>query len=173
MDGHIWTRGTPMWECSSLASVQHSTLFFPSMQAQSPGSGHYPLQLDPGLPAGQTTGCENQHKHILQSDSTQGSPRAVSSALCCTPCSPTNWLNTGVPQGCVLSPLMYFLFTCVPFYNINSIIKFADDTTNTGIVVPGQPLPQRQQNKKVLIVDFRKYSSRSTSTGPAVESPTC
>lgn len=40
-------------------------------------------------------------------------------------------LNTWAPQGCVLSPLLYSLFThnCVAMYTSNSIIKFADDTT--------------------------------------------
>jgi hypothetical protein len=40
-------------------------------------------------------------------------------------------INTGAPQGCVLSPLPYYLFThdCVAMHASNSIIKFADDTT--------------------------------------------
>ena len=38
---------------------------------------------------------------------------------------------TGAPQGCVLSPLPYSLFThdCMARHDFHTIIKFADDTT--------------------------------------------
>ena len=40
-------------------------------------------------------------------------------------------------QGCVLSSLLYSLFThdCVAKHNSNTIIKFADDTTVVGLIV--------------------------------------
>ncbi|KAI3363903.1 hypothetical protein L3Q82_001500 [Scortum barcoo] len=50
--------------------------------------------------------------------------------------SSTLTLNTGAPQGCVLSPLLYSLFThdCVATHSSNTIIKFADDTTVIGLI---------------------------------------
>ena len=45
--------------------------------------------------------------------------------------SATLILNTWAPQGCVLSPLLYSLFTqdCTAKQNSNSINKFSDNTT--------------------------------------------
>ena len=45
-------------------------------------------------------------------------------------------LNTEAPQGCVLSPLLYSLFThdCVAMHTSNSISKVADDITEVGLI---------------------------------------
>jgi gmma-aminobutyric acid receptor subunit gamma/cGMP-dependent protein kinase 2 len=45
-------------------------------------------------------------------------------------------LNTGIPQGCVLSPFLNSLFThdCVAKHASKSIIKLADDTTVVGLI---------------------------------------
>ena len=50
--------------------------------------------------------------------------------------SATLILNTGATQGCVLSPLLYSLFThdCMARHESNTIIKFADDTTVVGLI---------------------------------------
>ncbi len=90
-------------------------------------------------------------------------------------------LNTGAPHGCILSPLLYSLYThdCTATHSSNVIIKFADDTTVIGLITDTMRRPTErrwvpltkwcQENHlslnidktKELLVDFQKTEQRT------------
>lgn len=88
--------------------------------------------------------------------------------------SSTHTLSTGSPQGCVLSPILYSLYThdCRPAHHQNTIIKFADDTTVVGLISKGaysdeilrlsewcsaNNLTLNTTKTKEIILDFRRH----------------
>ena len=56
-------------------------------------------------------------------------------------------INTGAPQGYVLSTLLCSLNThdCVAMHASNSIIKFADDTTVVGLITTKDEIDYREE----------------------------
>ncbi len=91
-------------------------------------------------------------------------------------------LNTGAPQGCVLSSLLYSLYThdCTATHSSNVIIKFADDTTVIGLITDNDETAYREEvstltkwcqvhhlslnidKTKELVVDYRRQSREHT-----------
>ena len=88
-------------------------------------------------------------------------------------------LSTGTPQCCVLSPMLYSLFTydCASCHKSTQILKFADDTTVQGLITNSNESEYRDQVNKLInwcgennlelnvsktkemIVDFRRKKS--------------
>lgn len=67
--------------------------------------------------------------------------------------SSTLTLNTSTPQGCLLNPLLYPLYThdCIPSHTTNNIIKFADDTIVVGFISRGDKTADRDDVQKLAM----------------------
>ena len=61
-------------------------------------------------------------------------------------------LSTGTPQGCVLSPALFTLFThdCAAIHPTNTVVKFADDTTVVGLISDNNETHYREEIHQLL-----------------------
>ncbi len=67
--------------------------------------------------------------------------------------SSTRTISTGAPRGCVLSPLLYSLYTndCTSKDPSFKLLKFADDTTLIGLIQDGDESAYRQEVKELAV----------------------
>ena len=100
--------------------------------------------------------------------------------------------NTGAPQGSMLSPLLYSLFTddCMAKQDSNTIIKFANDTTVVGLITDNDETSYKEEVRdlavwckddnlslnviktKEMTVNYRK-SRGCIGTGSELQVPCC
>ena len=66
--------------------------------------------------------------------------------------SDTRTISTGAPQGCVLSPLLFSLYTndCTSGDSSVKLLKYADDTTVIGLIRDGDESAYRQEVEQLV-----------------------
>ncbi len=67
--------------------------------------------------------------------------------------SSTRTISTGAPKGCILSPLLFSLYTndCTSKDPSVKLLKFADDTTLIGLIQDGDESAYRQEVKELTV----------------------